>query len=149
MLYITLDCNKDNKQATMDIETIVDNKNFTLRYYSKEKIIHHQFHDYVYGSKLHEYLFLGVELMKKYGAQKWLSDDRENPILSPEDVQYGKEIWTPAAKAAGWKYWALILPEAMIGKLSMQQYLDYNRKNGIIVELFHDPEPALQWLKSI
>jgi len=106
----------------MKVEKIIDSKNFSLLYYPDKKIIHHKFHYYVYGETLHKYLNAGIKIMKDHGATKWLSDDRNNPTLSPEDIQYGKEVWGPAAKEAGWKYWAIILPESIVGKSSLAQF---------------------------
>ncbi len=130
----------------MNIETIIDNKNFSMWYYPEKKIVHHKFHELVCGTTLHDYLYAGVKLLKERNAHKWLSDDRLNPTLSPEDVLYGINKWTPAAVAAGWKFWAVLLPEAFIGKSSMIEYLNYNTQKGVVSKVFSDYEEAFEWL---
>ena len=132
----------------MKSEIIIDNKNFSLWYYPENKIIHHKFHDYVYGSALRSYLHEGVKVMKDKSAVKWLSDDRENPTLSPEDVLYGKDVWVPAAIKAGWKYWDLILPAAVPGKSSMTRFLDYVAEYGVVIKLFQETDEAIKWLQE-
>lgn len=132
----------------MHAEKIIDTKNFTLIYYPEEKIIHHTFHDYVYGNILRSYLHEGVRIMKEHSATKWLSDDRDNPTLSPADVDYGKDIWVSKAIEAGWKYWALILPGAVIGKSSMSGLLDFVSDKGVVVEFFNDTDEAFAWLNK-
>jgi hypothetical protein len=43
-----------------------------------------------------------------------LSDDRKNGPLSPEIVEFGRNDWNSRAIAAGWKYWANVVPEELV-----------------------------------
>lgn len=47
---------------------------------------------------------------------------------------------------AGWKYWALILPEKVIGQLYMKRLVERGDQQGITVQLFSDPAKAMAWL---
>lgn len=64
-----------------------------IKYYPDEKIIHHKFRSYVYGMTLRDALTEGLKIMNEEGAVKWLSDDRENPTLSNEDIGWGRDVW--------------------------------------------------------
>jgi hypothetical protein len=44
---------------------------------------------YTHGKDFRDALMSGVEAMKRYGANKWLSDDRKNPVLNSDDRQWG------------------------------------------------------------
>ena len=127
---------------------IIDNAYVTLRYYPEKKIIHHTFHKFIHGQVLREAFTEGAKLMEKYGAQKWLSDDRKNSALTKDDQEWLDVHWRPRVIKAGYKYWALVLPEAIVGQMNLkriisQQYAD----SGITVELFNDPDEAMQWLE--
>jgi len=129
---------------------IVDNEYVTLWYHPEHKVIHHQFHKYTYGEALREAFTEGAKLMEKYGAKKWLSDDRKNSALTKEDMEWADTVWRPRVIKAGYKYWALVLPEKIVGQMNLKQIIKQKYANlGITVELFNGPDEAMQWLKSV
>ena len=128
---------------------ILDTEHFTLWYYPTPKIVHHQFHSYIYGNEFRSCLNEGTKLMEKYGAEKWLSDDRRNSALPFEDLEWGLMDWQPRALAAGWKYWAILVPERITGQMNMKTIAEQARSVGLVTEMFVDPETALTWLKSL
>lgn len=130
----------------MKPDLIFENEYFSLWYHSEKKIIHHKFHKYLFGQPLRDCLMKGLEQLQKSGAQKWLSDDTNNSALSPEDTKWSQEIWAPKARESGWKHWAIVLPEAVIGKLNMKQFVRINAEHGVNVKVFVDPNLALIWL---
>ena len=82
-----------------------------------------------------------------YSATKWLSDDRKNGPLNTSDSDWARDDWFPRALAAGWKYWAVVLPELLIGQMNMQLFTTRYSKAGVTVRVFSDPDDALCWLK--
>jgi hypothetical protein len=86
--------------------------------------------------------------MKEHGATRWLSDDRNNNALNPEDLDWSVNVWSPTAAEAGWRYWAVVLPEYVVGKMDMAQYIALGRSKGLNVRVFSDPDEALEWLSS-
>jgi hypothetical protein len=132
----------------MPREIIFENGHVTLWYYPETKIIHHKFHKFVSGKNLREPLTAGLELLRKNGAVKWLSDDRENSALPQEDGLWATNEWFPRAVAAGWKFWALVQPQNVIGQMNIKRFVsDYSRR-GVTVKVFDDPDDALAWLES-
>jgi hypothetical protein len=129
---------------------IVDNEYVTLWYHPEHKVIHHQFHKFTYGEPLREAFTEGAKLMEKYGAKKWLSDDRKNSALTKEDMEWADTVWRPRVIKAGYKYWAIVLPEKIVGQMNLKQIIKQKYANlGITVELFNGPDEAMQWLKSV
>ena len=133
----------------MSKTTILDNDQITMWYHPEKKIIHHQMHKYVFGPKFREFLLKGVDVMRQRGADKWLSDDRLNPVLKPEDNQWAMTEWAPMVMKAGWKYWAIVQPEHLIAKLRMETNAKAFADMGLTVQLFSDPDEALKWLESV
>lgn len=132
----------------MSKDTIIDNEHLTLWYHSDKKIVHHKIHKFLYGKVLRDGLDKGIELLKKYGAKKWLSDDRDNFGLTKEDTEWTYTDWFPRAVQAGWKYWALVRPEKVIGQMSMKQIIKDCARSGVTVQVFSDPEEAMKWLEG-
>jgi hypothetical protein len=128
--------------------TLIDTDYATLWYDTEKKIVHHKFHKYIYGPEFRNVLEKGLEVFKEKGACKWLSDDRNNSALPTEDRDWAQGNWSPRVIAAGWKYWAIVLPQKVIGQMNMQYFIDENTKMGLTVQVFSAPDEALQWLES-
>ena len=132
----------------MGKEVVLENKFMTLWYHNDAKIVHHKFHTFTHGEDLRNGLTKGLEIMKKNGATKWLSDDRENPILKKEDMEWTASVWRPAVINAGWKYWAIVMPEKIAGQMAMNKIIKEYANTGVTVQIFPNADAALAWLES-
>ena len=132
----------------MEKKVILDNEFMTLWYHPDKKIIHHEFHKFTQGETLRDCLSAGAEQMEFKGAQKWLSDDRKNTVVGEDDMKWTSTVWRPRVIKAGWKYWALVLPEKVLGERSMKRLADDMRGFGVEVYLCNDSDQGLKWLKS-
>ncbi len=132
----------------MSEKTIIENRCATLWFDADKKIVHHAFHTFTYGDAFQEILETGAELMEKHRAQKWLSDDRGNGALPAGDADWAQTIWFPRVMRAGWKYWALVQPEKVVGQLNMKRFVAAYAEQGLTVRVFTQPEAALEWLQS-
>src|SRR4051812_2371276 len=103
--------------ANMSTETIIDNEFATLVYHNDTGIVHHCFRKLLDSKHLHLVLDGGVDLLKKHSATKWLSDNREIEPHDEEDGKWVNESWLPRAIAAGWKYWALVVPDETAARM--------------------------------
>jgi hypothetical protein len=129
--------------------TVLDNAVFTLWYHEESKIVHHQIHQFIHGEMYRQCLLEGVALLKKYNAHKWLSDDRKNAAILQEDILWSTETWQVDAFEAGWQYWAIVMPEKMVGKLTIQNILSNKIAPGnLTVQTFSDPDLARDWLEK-
>ncbi|HBF39501.1 MAG TPA: hypothetical protein DDW50_19555 [Firmicutes bacterium] len=130
-------------------ETILENEEAVLWYHPEVKIIHYHIKHYVFGQRLRKLLDTGYELLKEKGSQKWLSDDRNNNVLTIEDKHWALNNWLPRVASAGWKYWALVPSEMIIGQTGMQEYVNEGAKVGVTVKIFTNPDKALEWLNQL
>lgn len=126
--------------------TIFDDDNITLLYHPISKIVHMQFHRFLFGKPFRNALDRVAETFLKYSACKWLSDDRENTAISNADLEWCERDWFPRVAKAGWKYWAIVKPEKIIGQMTMRKLADSYRGRGIVAQMFTDVEEAMQWL---
>lgn len=128
--------------------TLENNEFVSMWYYPDKKIVHHQFHKFASGEAFRAFLMKGTETMRKNSANKWLSDDRKNPVLKKEDLEWGQTTWFPATLFAGWKYWAIVQPQFALAQMSMEELVKEYGKAGIIAKFFTDPDEAMKWLES-
>jgi hypothetical protein len=125
---------------------VVDNALITVWAYPDRGIIHHMMKGYCFGAEFREGLTGGVEAMERYRATKWLSDNRANGALPPDDEAWGVGVWFPRALAAGWKHWGIVQPEKVIGQINMARFVSRYGEFGISARMFSDPDEALRWL---
>lgn len=132
----------------MPTQTILQNTNFTLWYHPEKKIVHHQLHKFIAGQAFRELLMSGTDLMKKNGATKWLSDDRSNSALRQDDLEWSEVEWAPVTAKAGWKFWAIVQPDKILGQVAMQRLTEKYAKLGVMAKVFGDPASAMSWLEK-
>jgi hypothetical protein len=127
--------------------TLIENEYACLWYYPNARIIHHKLLQPVSGGIFREVLMTGLNLLQERGVRKWLSDDRNNSVLSAEDSAWSQEFWLPRALAAGWKYWAMLPPTRTRAKLNTTRLVEFvEAMSDVTVELFTDPDAARKWL---
>ena len=128
--------------------TILDNPYATLWFHPEKGIVHHQIHQFISGQAFRELLMTGSDVLQKHKATKWLSDDRSNSVLRPEDVEWSHQHWFPQTALAGWKFWAIVRPEKMVGQVTMKNLAATYGNYGITSKSFTDPKDAMWWLES-
>lgn len=133
----------------MSETTILDNDYATLWYHPESRIVHHKFHKFIYGEKFRSVLEKGLEVFKEHNASKWLSDDRLNSALPKEDAEWGLTDWNPRVFAQGWKYWAVVMPDKVLGQTNLNYLMRENIELGLTVQVFDDADEALEWLESV
>jgi hypothetical protein len=132
----------------MDKELILDNEYITMWYYPHKKIVHHEFHKFVYGKTLHDALSAGAAILEEKGAQKWLSDHRKFTVLGKDDRDWSVTFWRPRVIKAGWKYWAIVLPDKILGQMVTKRIIEEYANTGVTVQMFSDPDEAMRWLET-
>jgi len=130
----------------MERELLLENAFASLWCYPGLGIVHHQFHQAIFGQAFKDVLNLGLEQFQAGRAHKWLSDDRANTILPPDDSAWSTEYWMPRILEAGWTHWAIVLPERRLGQINMRRLLEEIRARQVVVATFADPAAALAWL---
>lgn len=129
-------------------QTVLNNDYATVYVYSDKKIVHHEIHKFIFGDKFQEMMLAGIDAFEKHRCTKWLSDDRKNSALRKVDTDWGAEVWEPRILKAGWKHWALVLPEKVIGQMNMKGLIERYSGLGVNVKAFTDPQEGMDWLEQ-
>lgn len=128
--------------------SIVDNDMIAVWVYPARRTIHHQMKAYCYGDRFYQALMKGAEALEQYHATKWLSDNRVTGALPAEDAEWTAKNWFPKVKAAGWRHWAVVQPEKVIGQLNMSRFIKKYSELGINARMFSDIDEAFRWLDA-
>lgn len=133
----------------MDDVIITTNEHITVKYVPDKGYIYHVQHQPTPFPMFREALNAGTAAMEKYGVTKWLSDDRNSGPIPEEQNKYAKEEWTPRTVAAGWKYWALIVPTEVVSAGSMMPLMNIFFELGVRMMVFDNYEAAVTWLDQV
>lgn len=132
----------------MSKRLVLENEFVHMWFHPKTGIVHHQFRKYIWGEAFREVLNEGLKVFIREGATKWLSDDRESSALSKADTDWSMTDWFPRIAAAGWKHWAIVLPQSVMGEMNIRRFINAYSEQGLTVQVFNLPEPALAWLEK-
>ncbi len=132
----------------MPAETVFDDEYMSLWYYPETAIVHHRIKGYLPQGGFRKLLGASAELLERHRATKYVSDDRDNVVVDPEDIRWADDNWYPRVVKAGLKHWALVLPSTMVGTLQAKSILETRRRQGLDVESFGQLEDAMAWLRS-
>lgn len=129
--------------------TVLDNAHVTLYFHEDTKIVHHIYHPPIGGEYLKEELNTGIDLLLKYNACKWLSDNRAIDGHTEEETDWINTDWLPRAIGSGWKYWALVVPHSIKARMNMAEFVDAFYDMGVRVMVFTDPDKAMGWIENV
>lgn len=129
-------------------ERVVDNEFAVVTYYPEKGIIHHAWKKFCFGENFQKLMLTSTQCLKEHKGTKWLSDDRNFSVMTQEDTLWGQQVWWPETKAAGWKFWAIILPTKTVGKINIQSLIDEYSAGGITAQVFEDTDQAMKWLEA-
>ena len=131
-------------------ETIVlDNQYITIKYLPDKKMIYHTVHQPFGGQALRDALIAGFDALQNYKVSKWLSDERKNGPMSAEDIEWGNKNLNQRSMEAGWKYWALVVPEQLVAAGAMVPTMNALFELGLRMMVFSNVEEASEWLAKL
>lgn len=133
---------------TFPREVVLESEQISVWCYPRLGIVHHEMHRQCYGEPFRQGLLAGQRSLRQHGALGWLSDDRNNGPLPDADEAWATGVWFPQTRAAGWRFWAMVMPERAVGKLNVKRFVELYRQRGIEASMFTEPEPAFAWLRS-
>ncbi len=95
-----------------------------------------------------EGLNVGTDLLIEHDATKWLSDNRAIAGHTDEESHWINTEWLPRTIAAGWRFWALVVPHDVAARMNMVQFVNEFYAHGIRVQVFTDDDHAMKWLAA-
>ena len=130
--------------------SLLDTKWAQLYYDPDTGIIHHHLTPEIESHHWQPLLSAGYKTLKEKGATKWLSDNRAmvNPIKD-EDNAWIYGTWLPETMAAGWRYWAIIVPDEIAAREMMVDFINEFFAKGLRIMVFSQLEAGMAWLEAV
>lgn len=133
----------------MSKTSIFDSDSMAILYYPDKKILVQETLKFTTTEERRKALEAGLKMIEQDRVTKWLTNNKSGSAIPQEDIDWGINEWFPRAIKAGLQYWAVILPEKAVGKLSGKKMLDGAAQHGVSIKTFQTEEAALQWLEGL
>jgi hypothetical protein len=89
------------------------------------------------------------KLVKHHQLKKCIIDLRLIPVYDKGMPEYVKDVWFPTAISLGVKCAAFVVPEAVLGQMTMSKaHENVEEIPALEVNHFKDVESAMEWLNS-
>ena len=132
----------------MEPVTVLDNEFITMQYLPDHKCIYHVIHKPIPDQPFRDALDAGTKALKQYEIHKWFSDDRSNGPLSTTFLEWSAKDWQPRTIAAGWKYWANIVPQQLVAAGTLNPVMEAVFAMGLVLQVFSNENEGWEWIDS-
>ncbi|MEO1286902.1 MAG: hypothetical protein AAFV93_03980 [Chloroflexota bacterium] len=128
---------------------IVTDENMHLEYLEDSAIYLERFKTELELDLMRKALPIAREEIDKHQFTRWITDARAISGMSPEAAQWILTEWLPNMQDTTWRYWALVVPEALVGRMQMMQFMQAVSDLGIQIRTFTTMEDAQDWVTNI
>lgn len=119
----------------------------TVEYKPSKNVVVADMTEYAEGEDFREYMNSIVDAIKDTGCSNVLADTRDHPPLHQTDQEWSQKTWGPNAEAAGAERLAVLAPESVITKMSVEQVTE-NAEDDIERQWFDEYEEGVNWLQA-
>ncbi len=113
-------------------------------------IMHVTFNGYVPHEEFVKILEFEFDMVSKLKLTKCLIDLRKMAVYAKGNESFIKDTWYPGMKNRGLKHIAFVVPESVLGKMSMNK-THSEVKQEVLVDSQHfaSTAEAISWLKTV
>ena len=103
-------------------------------------------HGFANGEGFREARTTAVQLSKKYGINKWLSNMKDMKAIRQADQEWSTNEWLPTFLDLDIKKWAVVISDDMFNQMAMSSMMGKMRTRLTNpVEYFQDLNTAKNW----
>lgn len=130
----------------MPTRVVLKTPGITVWHHPELRIVHHEMARLMSGEEFRSALMAGVEIFKKHGPQKWLSDDRKCPSMPAADFKWAQDVWSPQVRSLGWKTWGIVVANVAESRFTMTRVGLIGGSQGLEIGIFDGFHEAWEWL---
>ena len=132
----------------MDDEIFLDEPYISIRWRAIPKILYAEWKGFATSAEFRAALLTGVRAIRSRKVVGYVSDARKAKIVHPDDLEWGRNVWLPAAVAAGLKRMAVVTASAGLAKAAYDEAATEMDNHGLLMRTFHSVEAATVWAQS-
>ncbi len=127
---------------------IKETETYTLEHDLDTDSILHTIKRFLVTDEWRDLLCTGREYFFDNDLSKWISDNRNLPILHNNIDEWLYSDWLPSMIDTGWRQWALVEPYIPAAKMNQKTYRENFAKMGVEVKSFRHLQEAKEWIKN-
>lgn len=131
---------------------VMTNPNFSVTFNSASRCVEFTWNNFVKGEAFHEGCNAMIAALKKHSTSKLICDSRRYTVVDPADQLWSIQDWLPRAITAGLTTFAVVMPESVVGKLSVQNVINDKKHTpkelSLTREMFNTMEDARTWISA-
>lgn len=126
--------------------TYFDTSYLTIRWNEEGGFVEMQWKQLAKGDEFRQGLDMGLNLLREKKATKWLADLRQLGVVEKEDQVWSNENWFPRAYDAHIKYMAIVVPQSVFAKMSMNEIMRKVDNKELTIYYHEELVEAKNWL---
>lgn len=123
-----------------------DSPYLTIRWNEEDGFVEMQWKKLAKGDEFRHGLNMGLNLLIEKKSTKWLADLRELGVVEKNDQIWSNEDWFPRAYAAHIKYMAIVVPQSVFAKMSMNEIMRKVNSEELTIYYHEELNEARNWL---
>lgn len=120
----------------------------TIRWDDSVSAVYTVYKGYAEGDEFREGHEAGLRLLRQKRTSRWISDARQLAPIRQVDQQWLNTDWVPRGIAAGWRWLAIVSPEAAVARMSVRQVVSNINTISFVTNYFDSMEMARSWLRN-
>lgn len=129
-------------------ETYVDEPYLSIRWRGVPRMLYAEWKGYATSAETKAAMMTALRAIRERHVLAYVSDTRKAKVFLPDDDRWGKEVWLPAAVAAGLKRMAIVTAETGLGKAQLEQFAAEIDNHGLAMRKFDSVAAATTWALS-
>lgn len=120
----------------------------SVEYNARDDVVVATLSEFAEGDRFRAYMDAIIEALVDENCDTIITDNREMGALSQEDQEWSVGDWAPRAEAAGLEHLALVMPESVVSKMSVENVTEM-ADDDIDREFFDNMGDARDWAQNL
>ncbi|HUY74958.1 MAG TPA: hypothetical protein VMW11_10645 [Candidatus Dormibacteraeota bacterium] len=126
-------------------ETYVDEPYLSIRWRSVPRMLYAEWKGFATSAETRAAMMTGLRAIREHHVLAYVSDARRAKVFLVDDDLWGKDVWLPAAVAAGLKRMAIVTADTGLGKAQLEQFATEIDDHGLAMRKFDSVAAATNW----
>jgi hypothetical protein len=126
-------------------ETYIDEPYLSIRWRSVPRMLYAEWKGFATSAETRAAMLTGLRAIRERHVLAYVSDTRRAKVFLPDDDIWGRDVWLPAAVAAGLKRMAIVTADTGLGKAQLEQFAREVDNHGLAMRKFDSVAAATTW----
>jgi hypothetical protein len=132
-------------KESADGDVYVDEPWLFMRWDPAHRCVHSEWRGFANSAEFRAGVMKGVEAIRQHHAKGYVSDTRKVKVIVHEDQKWANEVVMPLMVKAGLVRMAVVIADAGLGKVTVEETLRMVDNKGLLIRTFQTVTEAMKW----